>query len=282
MKIALLPNLTRENALKVSKDILNELDKLNAEYYIESAFKQYFNGFKANYLSEEDCIKSSDVVIAVGGDGTILSSAKKCAQFNKPILGVNAGRVAFMAGLEPTELEKLKCLIENDFSIDKRMMLEVIYGDDNLSKLCINDAFVGRARHINMAELEIRCDDNLINNYFADGVIVSTPTGSTAYSLSAGGPVIDPLIESLMLTPVCNHSLFSRSIIFKKESTLEIINRNRDNDDVYLSCDGEESIIIPVNSNVIIKKAEKSAEFIRIKNESFVDILNSKLSQKRS
>ena len=282
MKIALMPNLTRENAFDVSTKICSELDKLKIEYLLDEKYKNVFSFSLAQFSDEKNILRSCDVVIAVGGDGTILSSAKKASEFNKPILGVNAGRVAFMAGLEPTELSLLSNLLDSNYKTDKRMMLEVSGENIDTKKICINDAFVGRARHINMAELEVRCDGKLVNEYYADGVIVSTPTGSTAYSLSAGGPVIDPEIESIMLTPVCTHSLFSRALIFKKESEFEIINRNSNGDYVFLSCDGEESIEIPAKSKVTIRKAEKYAEFIRIKNDTFVNVLNSKLSQRRA
>lgn len=282
MKILIVPNLTRDNALEVSKNICKQLDKLNISYLIEDKYKKDFSSTNAEFSDESNMYQSCDIVIAVGGDGTILSAAKKASEFSRPILGVNAGRVAFMAGLEPTELNELHKLIEHKYKTDKRMILEVSGSFLTSPKKCINDAFVGRARHINMAELEVICDGKLVNNYYADGVIVSTPTGSTAYSLSAGGPVIDPEIESIMITPVCTHSLFSRALIFKKDSCIEIINRNRNNDYVCLSCDGGESIEIAPNEKVVIKKAKNSAEFIRIKNDSFVDILNSKLSQRRA
>lgn len=282
MIVSLMPNLTRDNAYDVSKKICSHLDKLNIKYIMEESNREIFSGTGAGFLKEKEMLEKSDMVIAVGGDGTIISCAKKASEFSKPVLGVNAGRVAFMAGLEPTELDRLNCLITNDYKIDRRMMLEVSSEAVGKRVFCINDAFAGRARHINMAEIEVRCDNNLINQYYADGVIVSTPTGSTAYSLSAGGPVIDPQIESIMITPVCTHSLFSRSLIFKKDSVIEIINRNRNGDDIFLSCDGGESYIIPVDNRIVIKKAGKFADFIRIKSDTFVDILNDKLSQRRA
>lgn len=282
MIVSLLPNLTRDNALDVSLEICKQLDKLKIEYFLDECIRKDFASTNAAFSDEAEMISNSDILIAVGGDGTILSAAKKASRYNKPILGVNAGRVAFMAGLEPTELSLLGNLLDSNYKIDKRMMLDVSGDAFDGTKQCINDAFVGRARHINMVELEVRCDGKLVNFYYADGVIFATPTGSTAYSLSAGGPVIDPEIESIMLTPVCTHSLFSRALIFKKDSVFEIFNRNRNGEHAILSCDGEESIEIPSNSVVRIKRTERSADFIRIKNDSFVNVLNSKLSQRRA
>jgi len=280
VKIAIAPNLTRENAKIVAESICNELDKIHCEYIISKEHENSFSCTEAEFLQEDEMLEKCDILIAVGGDGTIISWAKKATLHNKPILGVNAGRVAFMAGLEAQELGRLKSLLENNYYIDKRMMLQV--EAEGKFHYCINDAVIGRARHINMAEIEVRCDGNLVNNYYADGVIVSTPTGSTAYSLSAGGPVIDPTIESIMVTPICTHSLFSRSLIFRENSVFEVYNRNRNKDEIYLSCDGGESIILPVDSKAVIRKAQMTAEFIRIKEDTFIDTLNSKLILRRA
>lgn len=279
MKIALIPNLTRKNAPKVSLDVCKELEKLNAEYFIQDEHRDFFKGTKADFVSKDEMIARSDVIIAVGGDGTFIRGAKH----GKPVLGINAGRLAFLAGLEPTELNLLKNLIEGSYEIDRRMMLEVKVCDENgrvqSTSYCINDAVAARGRQIKMEEISVEHNGRLLNSFMADGVIFSTPTGSTAYSLSAGGPVVDPQIESILLTPVCTHSLFSRAIIFKPDSEFKIYSST--GDEIGLSCDGDETVFIDGKSCIIVKKADASGEFIRIKNETFLEILNSKLEQRR-
>lgn len=279
MKIALIPNLTRKNALGVSLAVCEQLDRLSAKYYIEAEFKNQFAATKAEFADKEKMIAECDVVIAVGGDGTIIRAAK----YGKPILGINAGRIAFMAGLEPTELDMLKNLIDGNYERDRRMMLcvQICGADGSVSEThyCINDAVVARGGQIKMEDISVEHNGRLLNTFTADGIIISTPTGSTAYSLSAGGPVVDPQIESIMLTPVCTHSLFSRALIFKPDSEFKLYSTY--GDEIGLSCDGEDTITVGKDSYVKVTKAQMCGEFIRIKNETFLDILNSKLEQRR-
>lgn len=279
MKIALLPNLTRKNALNVSLDVCKYLDGLNADYIVRNEDKEYFINTKAKFLSHIEMISDCDVIIAVGGDGTFIRAAKA----GKPILGINAGRIAFMAGLEPTELDMLSNLIDGNYEYDKRMMLkaEVCDAKGNVVKtsFCINDVVIARGMQIKMEDICVELNGRLINNYTTDGIIVSTPTGSTAYSLSAGGPVVDPQIESILLTPICTHSLFSRGLIFKPDSVFKLYSHTATQ--LGLSCDGEETIIVPDGHYVLVSKADMYGEFIRIKNETFLEILNSKLAQRR-
>ncbi len=276
---AIIPNLSRQNAEDVTRAVCNELKILNAEFALLNENKDVFSDICSQFYDEETLYKEADVVIAIGGDGTIINSAKKASDAGVPILGINAGRVAFMAGLEPQELSLLDRLISGKYSVDKRMMLAasvVVDGKIVNEFNCVNDVFVGRGTHVNMVRLTINCDDAQVSEYYSDGVIISTPTGSTAYSLSAGGPVIDPLIESILLTPVCPHSMFQRPMIFRSDSVLEIVDNNEPGN-VFAFFDGGQAVPIPENSKIIVKKSNKTADFIRIKSDTFVDILNAKL-----
>lgn len=279
MKIALLPNLTRKNALKVSLEVCKKLDELNAYYMVKLEDRKLFEKTKAEFLSQDEMISECDVIITVGGDGTIIHAAKA----GKPILGINAGRIAFMAGLESAELDMLKNLIDGNYENDRRMMLkaDVCDSDGNVVKtcFCVNDVVVARGIQIKMEDISVEHNGRLINNYTADGVIISTPTGSTAYSLSAGGPVVDPQIESILLTPICTHSLFSRALIFKPDSVFRLYSPT--SAELSLSCDGEDTVTVPGDHYVLVTKAEIYGDFIRIKNETFLEILNSKLAQRR-
>ncbi len=279
MKIALLPNLTRKNALKVSLDVCKKLDELNAYYMVKIEDRELFDGTQAVFLPQDEIISECDVIITVGGDGTIIHAAKA----GKPILGINAGRIAFMAGLESAELDMLKNLIDGNYENDRRMMLKADVCDSagNVIKtcFCVNDVVVARGKQIEMEDISVEHNGKLINNYTADGVIISTPTGSTAYSLSAGGPVVDPQIESILLTPICTHSLFSRALIFKPDSVFKLYSPT--SAELCLSCDGEDTVTVPGGHYVLVTKAEMYGDFIRIKNETFLEILNSKLAQRR-
>lgn len=286
LKIALLPNLTRKHAEKVTADVCRHLDGLKVEYFFDEKTAGKIREIdNAKVMAENELVKNCDVAIAIGGDGSLIHAAKRAVKFKKPILGINAGKLAFMAGVEKNELYLLDDLISGNYTIDTRMMLDVFsVNDDGSVKIgsCLNDVVIARGEQIKLVKLKISCDENLINEYYADGVIISTPTGSTAYSLSAGGPVIDPKIESVMLTPICTHSLFARSLIFDKNSVLTIDIPENENDIICISCDGDNTVKLNAKERIVVKKSKYSADFIRLKNESFIDVLNSKLTQRRA
>lgn len=285
MKIAIKPNLTRENAYQVTLNVHKELKKLGADVVYSDEFRDELGILETEFLPDDELYDACDIMIAIGGDGTIIHSAYKCAKYGKKILGINAGRLAFMAGIEEQELHLLKNLIDGNYQTDIRMMLMAqLYENDKLidTSYCINDVVIARGTAMRMCDIQVKCDGRLVNDYYADGIIVSTPTGSTAYSLSAGGPVIDPTIESIGLTPICTHSLFSRSMIFKPTSTLEISVKNTDVGRPILSCDGCNSIELKEHNKIVIKKSDVSAQFIRIKSDTFIDVLSQKLAQRRA
>ena len=278
MRAAIIPNLTRKKTAAVTGDLCKKLKELDISYMIDEKLAPHLKNTGAEFLSMEKVIALSDLIISVGGDGTIIHAAK----YGKPVLGINAGRIAFMAGLEATELELLSSLKDGKYQTDRRMMLKAVIKKDGEiigERYCINDVVAARGEKIKMTELALSCNGSFINNYVADCMIVSTPTGSTAYNLSAGGPVVDPQIESIMLTPICTHSLFSRSLIFKPNAVLNI--KNISDEDMSVSCDGEEPLRVGSGGEVTVTKAPTYAEFIRIKTDTFLDILNDKLAQRR-
>lgn len=283
LKVGIIPNFTREKALDVTKNTIAELEKLNIDYYFDINAKRDF----AFEVEEEHFIDKIyefvDVIIAIGGDGSFIHTAKETAVHKKPVLCINAGNLAFLAGLEGNELSLLEKLISGDFTTDKRMMLEVLLKENGSQKLlgyCLNDVAIARGSEIRLVDLDVFCNNRKINNYRADGVVISTPTGSTAYSWSAGGPVIDPDLQCIMLTPICTHSPLNRSLVFNEDSVLRVKPVNH-TQKVSVSTDGELTIDLNSDSEVIISKSDYYAEFIRIKTDEFFDILNSKLSQRR-
>ncbi len=278
MIFALQPNLTRKNAYEVTLEVCEKLDSLHARYLFDLSQKERFQQTKASFLPCDEMLRSCDTLITIGGDGTIIHSAKSAVLWGKPILGINAGRLAFMAGLERHEIHLLDNLLSGNYSVDKRMMLKTsLVKDDQIlaSEFCINDTVISRAGRTKAVELMVECRGRHLIKYVADGLIIATPTGSTAYSLSAGGPIVDPVLESILLTPVCAHSLFARSFILNTDSELSI--KVAQGSEASFSCDGEDLLDIPDGCCLNISKAELFAEFIRIKSDTFTDILNSKL-----
>lgn len=286
MMIALAPNLEKENALDVTLEVCRQLDHLGCSYMVPPELHKSFQGTRAVVCAADRFFSDSDIVISIGGDGTILHTAKRAAAWGKPVLGINAGRLGFMAGLERHELYLLDHLMDGAYTRDRRMMLDVDIVDDAGAAVrrfsCINDAVVSRGQQFQMIEFTVSVNGRRANDYLADGIIAATPTGSTAYSLSAGGPVMDPQINSIILTPICTHSLFARSIVFAPETRIDITSDRRRGDRLFLSCDGEDGCEIPPSCGVKIVRSEQCAEFIRIKSDTFIDILNAKLAQRRA
>ncbi|NLA77179.1 MAG: NAD(+)/NADH kinase [Clostridiales bacterium] len=282
MKIAVLPNMTRVNAPQVTLGVCISLSRLGVSFVLSDKYAQMLPSLGAvHFVPEQELVPSCDAVIAVGGDGSLIHAAKKAALCSKPVLGVNAGRLAYMAGLESTELELLKELISGNYSIDKRMMLKAtlcVGGDELFSSYCINDAVIARGSRLELIDTSLSCNGTHFMTYNSDGIIIATPTGSTAYSFSAGGPVIEPTVESILVTPVCNHALLSRPVIFGADSVLGV--RVKEGCEAVLSCDGGDGTLIPPDALINIEKAPIYADFIRIKNDTFMDTLGKKLSNR--
>lgn len=283
MKVALLPNLTRDIGGKITIEICQWLLQYGAEYACQEEDRGTFAKVPSmQFFSFEELLPWCDAIITVGGDGSMLRAAKLTVAYGKPLLCIGAGRLAFMAGLERDELHLLKSLIEGDYWLEPRMLLNVkllrggrVLQEENI----INDVVVTRGSKVKIIDLDVFCDDRLINTYRADGVVVSTPTGSSAYCLAAGGPVLNPSMEGIVATPICPQSLFARSIVFSADNQLAIrINPESRCKDVVLSIDGGDSIKVMEGDVISVVRSEYTAQFIRIKNDPFFEILNNKLA----
>lgn len=283
MKIAVHVNMTRENAYEVAVAVCEQLHKLSVDVLMSKELKEHFNSEYIRFYGSDECVKNCDILISIGGDGTIIHSAHYAAKYDKPILGINAGRLGFLAGLEKEELGLLRNLITGNYTIDNRMRLCVKYyegGEIKGEYTCLNDVVIARGCTLKLCEIEAKNKGSLIFDYLADGLIIATPTGSTAYSLSSGGPVVDTGIESLILTPICSHSLFSRSMIFKPDAEIELTVKNHENSMPVFSCDGETGIPMSPGSKITVTRANRYTKIIRIKSDSFSDILSHKLIER--
>ena len=279
MTVAVYPNLTRENGYEVSCNVIDEFKNLGVRILMPFEFHEEFSDRAVEFYKDSEVLSECDFLIAIGGDGTIIHAAHYISEYDKPVLGINAGNLGFMAGLEKEELSLLRNLITGEYEIEKRMMISAkLYEGDELiyERNCLNDAVITRGGNMRLCDFEIKSEMSKPLFYRADGIIVATPTGSTAYSLSAGGPVVDTSIESIVLTPICPHSLFARSLIFNGSSELTLRVRSSEDEKAVFSCDGEAGIEIGKDSRIVISKADKSAGIIKIKADGFADILSKK------
>lgn len=276
MKIFIVPNYTKPAAIEFSRNVSETLTDLGFKVLC-------CNGVSTDHrLSSEDMQKLSecDIVIAIGGDGTTLRTAKDAAAFGLPVLGINAGHLGFMCGLEKSEIKELEKLANGQYSVEDRMMLNAkVFGADGeliYERNALNDAVISRGSQSRILDLDVKIGENASIHFRSDGIIVSTPTGSTAYALSAGGPVIDPVIECIQLTPVCSHSIFSRPVIFSSDTTLNISADITADKKIFLTVDGEKAIEIPEKGYIQIVRSNECARLIKMRNDSFYDVLKNK------
>ena len=225
----------------------------------------------------EEALADCQILLAIGGDGTIIHAAKAAAAWDIPILGVNAGKLGFTAGLEREELAMLSRLTEPDLPEERRMMLHVTLTGPQGSQsfLALNDAVVS-AELAAIIDYQVSLGRERSYNCRADGFIVATPTGSTAYTLSAGGPVVEPALNCMLYTPICPHSLFNRSIVFAPDTALTVyIPQNRGK--LFLTTDGEPPVELRAGDRLIFAKSSRSPRFIKLTESNFYDILSQKL-----
>ncbi|MEE0110051.1 MAG: NAD(+)/NADH kinase [Oscillospiraceae bacterium] len=233
-----------------------------------------------NRLDRE--LPNADMVICFGGDGTILHMAKAATRKGIPILGANIGTMGFMAELESTELDKLARIARGDYTLDSRMMLDVTVQRDRdiiFHDICLNDAVVTKGAVARIVHLAVKCDGIQAMECGGDGVIISTPTGSTAYSYSAGGPIVEPEAENIIITPICAHEMGSRSIVAsdKRVVTVEMVQNARRN--AYLSVDGGRAVRLNMGDIATIKKSHLTTKLVRLKDRSFYDVVNAKFKK---
>lgn len=224
-------------------------------------------------------LQNADLVICFGGDGTILHMAKAATRKNLPILGVNIGTMGFMAELESTELDQLARLARNEYTLDKRMMLDVVVQRDRdiiFHDIGLNDVVITKGAIARIAHLAVKCDGVEAMQCGGDGIIVATPTGSTAYSLSAGGPIVEPEASNILITPICAHDVMSRCIVAsdKRVITVELTHNARRN--AYLSVDGGKALRLNLGDVVTVRKSHLETKLIRLKDRSFYDVVNMK------
>ena len=218
-------------------------------------------------------------VVCFGGDGTILHMAKAATRQGIPILGVNIGTMGFMAELESGELSQLSRLANDDFSIDSRMMLDVTVHRDRdiiFHDICLNDCAITKGAVARIVHLAVKCDGVQAMECGGDGVIVATPTGSTAYSLSAGGPIVEPEAHSILVTPICAHDVASRSIVASDKRVITVTMTHNARRNAFLSVDGGKALRMNMGDIATIRKSNLVTKLVRLKERSFYDVVNMK------
>lgn len=227
-------------------------------------------------------LPNADLVICFGGDGTILHMAKAATRNNLPILGINIGTMGFMAELESSEMNELARLATGDYSVDRRMMLDVTVTRDRqiiFHDIGLNDVVITKGAVARIIHLAVQCDGVQAMECSGDGLIVATPTGSTAYSLSAGGPIVEPEAHNILLTPICAHDMSSRCMVTSPRRVINVELTRNARRNAFLSVDGGKAVKLNVGDQVTIKRSELETKLIRLKDRSFYDVVNTKFKK---
>lgn len=221
-----------------------------------------------------------DAIIALGGDGTMLKASKIAYTEDKPITSINFGTLGYMSGLENSELHILSSLKEG-FETEERMLLDIRVirnGAQIAETLALNEAVISRRTDGDIASLELMCDGTAVCAYRADGIIIATPTGSSAYAMSAGGPIIDTKLDAFCVCPICPHALGSRAMVFSPNSVLETYDRNRTDGNNLLLSDGKSICTLKFGDKVVVSRSEKTLKLIKLKKDAFYETLYKKMS----
>ncbi len=276
MRFVIVPNFRSVNVASLYEAVVDRLRKAGV-----SVLPLTCDGGMPSLAQIADTLQSDDVVIALGGDGTIVHVAKAAAAVGCAVLGINGGHLGFLAGLERDELDGLDALVAGDYVTEERALLRVTVSraDGEQTRLAMNEAVFSRGALSRLVSLRIMQDERDILACDGDGAIIATPTGSTAYSLSAGGPVVDPSVDCLLLTPVCPHTLDSRTRVLPAEYRLTVTSSG--SGEVFVTVDGEESLAFAAADRVHIVRAQQSARLIRLKPTTFYEALGRKLTTRR-
>lgn len=282
MKAYLIPNLSKNNSYSYTLEAVDVLLKSGISIFMSNSLIVNFSKVesKITFDEEDKLIIDADIIICIGGDGTILNSAPLAAKYKKPLLGINCGNLGFMCTIEHNDIHLLKHLAKGEYEEKKRIMIDAVVTKSDGTKTtytALNDIVISKPHHSKISDFEISKDGLLVSSVRADGLIFSTPTGSTAYSLSAGGPILEDEMECIEFTPICVHSLMSRSIVFSKNSKL-IVKLFTNCDQTFgFSFDGILCDDLTKDDTITISMSDKYIKLIDIKGGSYFDAINNKL-----
>lgn len=281
--VVVIPNEIKDPNLVCAAEIIKKIISFGKNVYVPWGFEKSFVwAGEVKTLSEDELFGKAELAVVIGGDGSVIHTARKAALYGVPIIGINLGRLGYLAELELDETDLLEDVLDGKFTTEKRMMLsfDIVKKDGSVIKAmpALNDiVFTNHGNTNRVVDLKVYAENYgmLAGAYRGNGVIVSTPTGSTAYALAAGGPVVDPSLACFNIVPICTHTLMARPMLFSAENVLKLVNCGRVT--VNVSADGSDEYIIEPDEYVTVKKSEYTALFARIKNNSFYETLRNKM-----
>lgn len=279
-KIGVLPNIQRDINLDYTKSIVRWLIERGHKPYIIDKISNILGYNCKSFDNKYDLCRESDFVVVLGGDGTILHQASFCALYNTPLIGINLGTLGYLTDVDKSDGKKaLEKILKEEYTIERRMMLEAkLEGDISSSHIALNDVCIVRGALSKIITVNIIINNRYIDTYKSDGIIVSSPTGSTAYNFSAGGPILKPDLDTMVITPICPHKIYSRSSVVSGDDLVSIQIDDSSQDDVIISIDGKNVYNLKKGQVLNISKSKYYTSIIRTNNLSFYDILRNKFS----
>lgn len=283
MILGVIPNLSKENINEAVLTFLRILDKHGLKYVISSdilnsSLREDAVGRKAEVLDNIELSKACDIIVSMGGDGTMLNSAFLAKDSGTPLLGINFGKLGFLAEFDFLESENLvKDIINGNYTIEERITLDGICKNNKMEYLyAVNDIVIDRGRWPKMIEMTLKIDDDYVSTFSADGLIIATPTGSTGYSLSTGGPIVSPRAKAITLSPISPHTLTMRPLVLSSDQKISVEIPSHFSS-VQVNCDGQRVNFYKPPLKVEIFKSEKPLKLVHSKTTSYFDILRQKL-----
>lgn len=281
-KVILCPNPYRDAQLRVAKEAKRVLDEVGCPNVVCLPFRNQEppEGYGLNIEPLQQEIRGADMIIAFGGDGTILHLSKTAAHRDIPVLGVNLGSLGFMAELESRELSQLRDLCDGKYEIESHMMLDVSVQRDGrviYSNLALNEALIARGNISRVIRLQIFTEQGKLVDVAGDGVIVASPTGSTAYSLSAGGPVVEPTARNFIVSPICAHSVHANAYVLSPERVITVQTEKNSYKPVLLSVDGGRAFSLRSGDSIEVRRSKFDTKLVRLSKRSFCEILQKKM-----
>lgn len=279
MKAALYPNFQKKNALPCAREACDVLHAAGIGVCVSEKFRDDFSDKPfVQFEDIRESARTADFVIAIGGDGTILRCAKLLMGTDTKLLGINTGTLGFMAGLEADQLDKLKLLTTGEYEISERMTLDIVLHEENgdVVHTALNEVSA-RSGSLRICDFEVYSEGYLVGKYRADGVLFSTPSGSTAYALSSGGPIIEPDLECIEMTLICPHSLFSRATLFSAGRRLSLIDKTQNGESMVINVDGEVHFNLHGDESIEISRGRYNIKFVNLIGNSFHESISRKL-----
>ncbi len=279
MKLLLVPNPTLDNALASIKMVVSILNETGAELLMSQEYQSYQLS-SVTFCQTQQAWELCDLVITLGGDGTILRAAAKAIHHQKPVLGVNFGHLGYLTALEKDELHKLKSLLYGQYIIEKRSVLEYEIKSTNERGVALNDITFFKALPERTINVDIYCDRVKVSGFHGDGVIFATPTGSTAYSMSAGGPIVDGKLEGIIVTQICAHIVKTPSMVFSGERVLHVVSNCVQNQEVLFTCDGNTSCKLTKGAEALIFQSNKTMPLVQFQEANQLHAIDNKLKSR--